>query len=519
MITINEILKKLSKLNIEFLAGKQGGQNTIDYITILELPEKTNRFKKKGLILSTFQSFESTDQINEHIKWLQSVGIKGIGFHTAHYKEVPEDVIKYADNINIPLFKIPVAVPYHKILDIFNQYENENLNLKAHEIYKINEKILESIASNKEYGYIINLIGNYIKKNIIFLNNYLRVSAVWKSPKYSQEEMDTLTTSITSTHKEKLLQTRFFKREAKISIETPTGKRINFTIIPMSSRDKFLGYLIVDSKAMNDFYNKEVIKIGLKAMSLQSIPIQNSKDYDKTRDIQKFVSLINNTAENIIKDDFYISIDKLKLCVRVSFSSDRELNETNNSLNELLLEKNSNSLSWIFEKSIIIFIEHETDLSNLQDVLNLYSDKSVGISSNFINPTLNDIKIMNRQAVTALKHSEFHDREVSKWDDMGIERISYNIYNTELFSSIEKDVLGTLINYDRQKNAQLMDTLESCLKHFFNFKAVGEELYIHPNTVKYRLEQIKKLIKIDIYDYLNYSLLVTAFSIYNHKNN
>jgi purine catabolism regulator len=519
MITVDKILSKLSKLGIELIAGENHRQNEIGYITILELPEKTDRFKKKGLTLSTFQSFKDTEQMNKHIAWLKNVGIVGIGFHVAHYKEVPEEVVQHANKIELPLFRIPEDVPYYKILDIFNQCENDNLNLKTHEIYKINDRIMEAIAADKEYGYIINLMGNYIKQNLILLNNYLRVSAVWKNPTHSQEEMDYITNSITSIYKEKLLQTRFFKRETEITMPLANNKNMNLTIIPMQSKDKFLGYLIVDSKIMNDFYNKEVVKIGLRAMSLQSSPAQNSRDYNKIKDIQKFISLINNTVKNISKDDFYVSIENFHWCIRTKFASEAHLKAANNSFNELLLEKNSNSLSWIFENTLIAFIEDDIDFSKFKEVLTLYPDKSVGISHCFPNASLSDIKVMNQQALTALKYSTRQKKEVSNWDELGIDRVAENIADTALFHNLDQELLGDLIEYDARKNGQLMVTLECCLKHFFNFKAVGEELFIHPNTVKYRLEQIKKYMKTDIHDYLNYALLITAFSIYHQKNN
>lgn len=518
MTTINAIKEKFLKLDIELIAGHGNIEDKLDYITILELPEKTGRFKERGLVLSTFQSFRDIEQIKEHMSWLQTVGVVGIGFHTAHYKRVPEEIIHHANTISIPLFSIPVSVPYHKMLDIFNQLENENLNLKTYEIYKVNEKMMESVFSDKDPGYIINLMGNYIKENIVLLDSYLKVSAIWKNPAYPQEEMDRITKLITSTHKQTLLQTRFFKRDGELNIETSEGITRTLTVTPITSKSGFFGYLIVNSQTMKNFYNKEVIRMGLRTITLGASQNPGTRNHNKMRDIKKFEDFINNASENISRDDFYVAIERLSLSARITFSSEKILKDAFNSSSEVFLEKKSNALIWIIEDSLIAFLEDEEELAELMEILNLFPDKSIGLSSRFEHTSLNDIKMMYKQAHTAHEYNKYHTDEISEWEALGIEKVAYNITETELFRSLDKEVLGKLIEYDRRKNSQLLITLDCCLKYFFNLKAVGQEMHVHPNTVKYRLGQITEILNIDIYERSNYALLVMAFIIHNQKN-
>src|SRR5699024_7413836 len=114
---------------------------------------------------------------------------------------------------------------------------------------------------------IINLIGNYIKENIILLDSHMKVKSVWKEPMYSQLYMDKLTKEITSIHKEILLKTRFFKREAQLTIKNENSKELLVNIIPIVTRKNFLGYLIINKTAMDNFYNDEVIRMGIRAIS------------------------------------------------------------------------------------------------------------------------------------------------------------------------------------------------------------------------------------------------------------
>src|SRR5699024_5131599 len=254
---------------------------------------------------------------------------------------------------NMPLFSIPVNIPYHKILDIFNQLENEQLNLKSYEIYKLNDKILESVFMEKDSGYIINLIGNYIKENIILLDPYMKVKAVWKDPAYSQEYMDYLTSRLTSKYKEKLLQSRFFKGDTQLFID---DKKLTLNITPITSKKVFIGYLIFNRNISMNFYNDEVIKMGIKAISMMGSKRSISENHLKLKDIKKFETLIENESNNLKENDFYIPVSKISYCIRVQFLNDEVLKESFNTISTVFMEKCSNVLTWIYNDTQIAYL-------------------------------------------------------------------------------------------------------------------------------------------------------------------
>lgn len=514
MIKISKLIEEFKKLGIEIIDDKEKTEVNIDYITILELPEKNYNFKRNGLVLSTFQAFKDIDSINEQITWLKTLGILGVGFHKAHYKKVPQEVIQHCKRLNMPLFSIPVNVPYHKILDIFNQLENEQLNLKNYEIYKINEKILESVFLEKDPGYIINLIGNYIKENIILLDSHMKIRSVWKEPVYSQKYMDKLTREITSIHKEELLKTRFFKREAQFTINNEKNKELKMNIIPLVSKKSFLGYLIINKTALDNFYNNEVIRMGIRAISMSSYKQSFGNNHLRLRDIKKFEILINNESNNLKESDFYIPISKLSYCLRVSFKDKEILEEAFSSINTVFMEKNSNILTWIYNETIIAFLEKDEELKELIEILEMYSCHFIGLSAKYIETSLDEISKMNSQARTGMLSSIDNGKQISKWDDIGIEKLVFNIDELSLFKSLDEEILSPIIEYDRKKDGDLINTLTSALSHFFNIKAISEELFIHPNTVRYRLSQINSLLSLDINESSNFAIVMLAIKMY-----
>lgn len=514
MMTLSRLCKEFKKIEIKLIEDIAEADMRIDYITILELPEKNYNFKKNGLVLSTFQAFKNIDSINEQITWLKTLGILGIGFHKAHYKEVPKEVIQHCKKLSMPLFSIPINVPYHKILDIFNQLENEQLNLKSYEIYKMNEKILESVFLEKDPGYIINLIGNYIKENIILLDSHMKVKSIWKEPVYSQSYMDRLTSEITSIHKEELLKTRFFKRETQLTVNSESNKELVINIIPVVSKKSFLGYLIINKTATENFYSDEVIRMGIRAISMSSYKQSSGNNHLRLRDIKKFEILINNESNSLKENDFYIPISKLSYCMRVSFEDKRILEEAFNSVNTVFMEKNSNVLTWIYNRTLIAYLENDEELNELIEILEMYSYQSIGLSAEHVETSLDEISKMNMQARTAMLSSKKDGIQLSKWNNIGIEKLVYNIDELSLFKYLDEEILLPIIEYDKKKDGNLINTLKSALSHFFNIKAIAEEMFVHPNTVRYRLSQINGLLNIDINQSSNYALVVLALKMY-----
>jgi GAF domain-containing protein len=62
----------------------------------------------------------------------------------------------------------------------------------------------------------------------------------------------------------------------------------------------------------------------------------------------------------------------------------------------------------------------------------------------------------------------------------------------------QRQALKRLVDYDRQRQAQLMRTLEEFLRQRGSISATAQALYVHPNTLRQRLRRIEDITGIDI---------------------
>ena len=59
------------------------------------------------------------------------------------------------------------------------------------------------------------------------------------------------------------------------------------------------------------------------------------------------------------------------------------------------------------------------------------------------------------------------------------------------------EYLMPLVEYDQKNNANLIDTLKDYINCGYNYRETSKILYVHPNTVRYRISIIEKLTRLD----------------------
>lgn len=81
------------------------------------------------------------------------------------------------------------------------------------------------------------------------------------------------------------------------------------------------------------------------------------------------------------------------------------------------------------------------------------------------------------------------------FDQMGILRLFYMVSDPSLLHQYAADLLQPLIEYDKKHSADFIETLENYLKYGGSIQKVAEVMYIHRNTISYRMNHIRELLK------------------------
>ena len=123
------------------------------------------------------------------------------------------------------------------------------------------------------------------------------------------------------------------------------------------------------------------------------------------------------------------------------------------------------------------------------------------------------------EAESALKMADLVSAEshVCFYEDMGVYSLIAQIPNGKFLDSYVEKRLGRLIEADQVQEGKLCDTLEAYLDHNCNANATASALYIHRNTMRYRLEKIYKILEAESGDLSFFMELKLAFAVKKYR--
>jgi DNA-binding PucR family transcriptional regulator len=87
---------------------------------------------------------------------------------------------------------------------------------------------------------------------------------------------------------------------------------------------------------------------------------------------------------------------------------------------------------------------------------------------------------------------------VLAYDDLGAYKYLLRVAVDGGIRDATVDAVGKLAEYDAQRGAQLVATLEEFLHRHGSISATSEALYVHPNTLRQRLRRIGELSGLDL---------------------
>ncbi len=134
---------------------------------------------------------------------------------------------------------------------------------------------------------------------------------------------------------------------------------------------------------------------------------------------------------------------------------------------------------------------------------------------------LEDVKLSRNEASAAIKVADITNAEESIYfyKDQGLYTLISKISDEKFLDEFVEKNLGRLIHADELHDGRLCETLENYLNHNCSAKYTAESMYLHRNTLNYRLNKIQELLGRDLNDIESCLTLKLAFMIRNyHKN-
>jgi len=115
---------------------------------------------------------------------------------------------------------------------------------------------------------------------------------------------------------------------------------------------------------------------------------------------------------------------------------------------------------------------------------------------------LEDFKrsVSDARKVLSLLKSNGIKNDVKSYENIGIYKLFFQIDKQSEMKKFYLNALKSLMEYDSKNSTELVETLEAYIQEGGNLNRTSEKLFIHKNTLKYRIKRIEDISKCDLKD-------------------
>lgn len=256
---------------------------------------------------------------------------------------------------------------------------------------------------------------------------------------------------------------------------------------------------------------------------LESILFSQDQAYEDINTLAEFYN-IN------LRPYHFICIFKVKEFNNISYESENVSKSILTSLEEMLSIKDHTIIPMQYANHLMVLVladnseEIKNSLKATEAVFNImnsrYSNVEVNLSFSRIRDTYSEIKTSYKEAFKALSLIDIYSKETSviKYNELGIVKLFVELNDIKEIQQYCYENLGPILEYDKSHGMNLIGTLKCYFENNRHLVKTSQALFIHRNTLLYRLATIKELIQKDLDDAMNNLELFNSILIYEFLN-
>lgn len=284
-------------------------------------------------------------------------------------------------------------------------------------------------------------------------------------------------------------------------------------VISIKYRHQLYGYLWI-YEANEQFADKELTLITEIAARLGKILYNNQQTVKN--DTQTLLwKLVNGEYEN--ETDMLRAVNKTQFEIPATFAimilSIKDPNQL------FLLDKIK---AFFIEKGIAFYLGKGTEIIGLVDSEVVLPSKNppemlldelhkslgekveslfIGIGNKYKNISfIRESYLEALEVIETMTFLNVREQSIYLYHDLGMFRHLKTMYKKNVSEQYRNAKIVTLMERDIKTNSELVNTVWSFLKNDSKVGKTAEDLFIHPNTLHYRLKQVEELVEIDFTD-------------------
>ncbi|OME82176.1 hypothetical protein BK120_16025 [Paenibacillus sp. FSL A5-0031] len=548
------LLKELLSLpvyaNAKILAGHDGMTNSVQSVNIMDAPDIINYLKPQELLLTTgYAMKDQPEALLSLVKSMAEFGCAGLAIKTKRFlQEVPSDVLQCAEKLHFPIIELSLA---HSLGDICNDSLSHILEKRTDELHyalTTHKQFSQMIMQGKSTVDVIEALSLLIDSPVMLINpqgGLLHRSNAMTTELYlalsSDLQAELISPSLHSSYSIPFTSQAFigapftavelypivtFQLEGLlVALTSDSSKHFsNLTKHAMEQAANVIGLELIKKQAVkersrrykNEFFSDFVDGLITSEQEL----IHRSKNYDLLNH-PVYVSIV---AKRDTSFDSFRPPSTLESDGRFISERDRHYNVLKGEFSKLdlrfvLFTKNEYFCFLIALKANQDAAKGTEDkfLGQLkQMVLCLSEQHGIPISIGIGNPVsqLTHVPLSYKEAIEALQtgYDARKKQFVQPYRAKDFSNLLRMIPKEELKEYYE-ETFKDLLSIEGKERSDLMKTLSTFYDTHCQLAETAKQLFVHRNTVTYRLEKCERLTGRDLRDPVESLRFRTAFSM------
>ncbi len=438
---------------------------------------------------------------------------------------------------------------------LFKQLEKKN-ELLRHSM-DVHNKLTRLVLRDKGFDEIIFTLAQLIERDVIVQDQFFKILGSHLSG--GEENLLLLEKSMSKdlwedqNYRKLIQQVNNFK-QAVLFTPFPEGGMTRARLIaPIALANNILGYVSILENEFQKLGEMEFLAIE-HAVTVFTLKMMQSKiAYEAEERVSgDFLDdLLNgsyHSAKEMIQRASYLGCDLSDpyqvICVDIDDYS-RHLNKQKGNegfksqlkrrvfdiVRNFVEEKIPSSMTGIKSNAIVVIAPYSKHkpLPGLTEAAPLIKERvkemvpeitvSVGIGK--VSESIDEIKNSYQEARRAIFIARKFGRkdQVISYETLGAYKLLFSIKDDANLKRFVNQTLGPILQYDREKNNEvLIKTIRQYISSNFNNQKTADNLFIHLNTLKYRLQKIQDIAGIDLNDSETRLNLQLALKVLEIKN-
>ena len=261
-------------------------------------------------------------------------------------------------------------------------------------------------------------------------------------------------------------------------------------------------YILVAQGPSDDVYMVGKIAVS----SIQNLIVAYKERFDRNNFFQ------NLLLDNLLLVDIYNRAQKLHIeveCPRIIYLIETKIEKDNSAmemLKSLFSSQNGDYITAVDEKNIILIkaLEREDDLDTIEktadmivDMMNSEAMMNVRLAYGTVVSELREVSKSYKEATMAMDVGKifYAEKCVISYAKLGIGRLIYQL-PVNLCKIFIEEIFGDNVPYDMDE--ETLTTINKFFENNLNVSETSRQLFIHRNTLVYRIEKLQKSTGLDI---------------------